>query len=335
LPCSDGAGRLQQWERVMKRYLCLCLIAVTLYGCAGPATVEAPTWTPDAPQNISAPIELPTVTNEPTATATKKPTFTPIPPTLTPTVTSIQVADDYALQATQSVEHIFASIQDAKNLLDDAVRTNSLDGNSFKRAVDSMRLSAKSVCSLKAPNQYDSLNTIFLRICTHVGKLKLALDNLIKAGSGSTDDLKTPLIAITGDIQDYITASNALGLNPPRLGTEADTSTSAPTATVTRKTTVTAAPKPTKLPTIAASNTPVIVTPTQTPQILPTNTPQPSTATFTPEPQQNCDPSYPTVCIAPPPPDLDCKDVPDRKFTVLPPDPHNFDRDGNGIGCES
>lgn len=48
-----------------------------------------------------------------------------------------------------------------------------------------------------------------------------------------------------------------------------------------------------------------------------------------------CDPSYPTVCIPPPPPDLDCADVPYRRFQVLPPDPHHFDSDGNGVGCES
>jgi hypothetical protein len=48
----------------------------------------------------------------------------------------------------------------------------------------------------------------------------------------------------------------------------------------------------------------------------------------------NCDPSYPTVCIPPPPPDLDCKDIPYRRFRVLPPDPHNFDGDHDGIGCE-
>lgn len=48
----------------------------------------------------------------------------------------------------------------------------------------------------------------------------------------------------------------------------------------------------------------------------------------------NCDPAYPTVCIPPPPPDLDCKDIPYRRFKVLPPDPHHFDGDGDGIGCE-
>jgi micrococcal nuclease len=49
----------------------------------------------------------------------------------------------------------------------------------------------------------------------------------------------------------------------------------------------------------------------------------------------NCDPSYPTVCIVPPPPDLNCSDVPYRRFDVVGPDPHGFDGDNDGIGCES
>lgn len=49
----------------------------------------------------------------------------------------------------------------------------------------------------------------------------------------------------------------------------------------------------------------------------------------------DCDPSYPTVCIKPPPPDLDCGDIPYRRFQVSGSDPHRFDRDGDGIGCES
>ena len=51
-------------------------------------------------------------------------------------------------------------------------------------------------------------------------------------------------------------------------------------------------------------------------------------------PGTGCDPSYPDVCIPPPPPDLDCRDIPYRRFRVLPPDPHGFDRDRDGIGCE-
>jgi micrococcal nuclease len=53
------------------------------------------------------------------------------------------------------------------------------------------------------------------------------------------------------------------------------------------------------------------------------------------ETESSCDPSYPGVCIPPGPPDLDCKDIPYKRFTVLPPDPHSFDRDGDGVGCES
>jgi hypothetical protein len=48
-----------------------------------------------------------------------------------------------------------------------------------------------------------------------------------------------------------------------------------------------------------------------------------------------CDPAYPTVCIPPPPPDLDCADIAFRRFIVLAPDPHRFDGDHNGIGCEN
>lgn len=48
----------------------------------------------------------------------------------------------------------------------------------------------------------------------------------------------------------------------------------------------------------------------------------------------NCDLSYPGVCIPPAPPDLDCGEISARRFTVLSPDPHNFDGDFDGIGCE-
>ena len=50
--------------------------------------------------------------------------------------------------------------------------------------------------------------------------------------------------------------------------------------------------------------------------------------------ENNCDPSYPDVCIPPSPPDLDCGEIQYRNFKVLPPDPHRFDGDKDGIGCE-
>jgi hypothetical protein len=51
-----------------------------------------------------------------------------------------------------------------------------------------------------------------------------------------------------------------------------------------------------------------------------------------------CAASYPTVCIPPPPPDLDCGEIPYRNFRVrwdVPdPDPHRFDGNHDGVGCE-
>lgn len=70
--------------------------------------------------------------------------------------------------------------------------------------------------------------------------------------------------------------------------------------------------------------------PTPTPPPGPTPTPTPTSP-----PASNCDPSYPDVCIPPPPPDLNCDDIPYRNFRVLPPDPHHFDKDHDGIGCET
>jgi uncharacterized repeat protein (TIGR01451 family) len=48
-----------------------------------------------------------------------------------------------------------------------------------------------------------------------------------------------------------------------------------------------------------------------------------------------CHPSYPDVCIPPPPPDLDCDDVPHTNFRVRGSDPHGFDGDNDGRGCET
>src|SRR5215211_6754651 len=48
-----------------------------------------------------------------------------------------------------------------------------------------------------------------------------------------------------------------------------------------------------------------------------------------------CDSSYPDFCISPPPPSLNCDDVEGANFRVLSPDPHGFDGDNDGIGCEA
>lgn len=48
-----------------------------------------------------------------------------------------------------------------------------------------------------------------------------------------------------------------------------------------------------------------------------------------------CDDSYPDFCIPPPPPDRNCGDIDEKDFTVDGDDPHGFDGDHDGIGCES
>jgi hypothetical protein len=50
----------------------------------------------------------------------------------------------------------------------------------------------------------------------------------------------------------------------------------------------------------------------------------------------DCNPSYPEprTCIKSPPPKLNCDNIPFRNFKVVEPDPHVFDGDNDGIGCE-
>jgi micrococcal nuclease len=74
--------------------------------------------------------------------------------------------------------------------------------------------------------------------------------------------------------------------------------------------------------------------PTPAPPPLPV-VPPATTGTPPPSPVGACDPSYPDVCIPPGPPDLDCGEIPHRRFRVVGVDPHGFDGDRDGVGCES
>ncbi|HEX6370283.1 MAG TPA: hypothetical protein VF006_15290 [Longimicrobium sp.] len=58
-----------------------------------------------------------------------------------------------------------------------------------------------------------------------------------------------------------------------------------------------------------------------------------------PAAQPRCHASYPDFCIPPGPPDLNCPDITGRKpfrvrHDVVNADPHGFDRDRDGRGCE-
>lgn len=70
-----------------------------------------------------------------------------------------------------------------------------------------------------------------------------------------------------------------------------------------------------------------------------TATPAPAVIQPFVPPAASCEASYPDICIPIGSADLDCGDIDARRFTVrwdVPnPDPHRFDGNGDGVGCES
>lgn len=129
--------------------------------------------------------------------------------------------------------------------------------------------------------------------------------------------LNAPTVVVTATIVERVIT---LTPKPPATPLSASPTSQPPTDTAapaaTAQPSATRAPAPTAPPIVPTSTVEVVV---------PTDT--------APAPAANCDPSYPDVCIPPPPPDLNCGDIPFRNFRVLPPDPHNFDGNNDGIGC--
>ena len=109
----------------------------------------------------------------------------------------------------------------------------------------------------------------------------------------------------------------------------------APVTTTTSTTTTETTTTSTATTTTATTATSTAPAATTTAPATATTTTTTTAATTTTAPPSACDASYPDFCIPPPPPDLDCKDIPRKNFTVRPPDPHGFDGDKDGIGCES
>lgn len=91
---------------------------------------------------------------------------------------------------------------------------------------------------------------------------------------------------------------------------------------------------------------PVNLSPTMMPLPTPTLVPVPvmqinvpalvQPATLTVPASAQCDASYPDFCIAPSSADtLNCDDIAWRGFRVIGIDIHGFDRERDGVGCES
>jgi heat shock protein HtpX len=98
---------------------------------------------------------------------------------------------------------------------------------------------------------------------------------------------------------------------------------------------VSASTDPTTTP--VAPTTPPLTTAPTLPAVI-TQPPQPLIPVPTPTaaPRGDCEPSYPDFCLPPSSADsLNCDDIPYTYFTVLPPDPHDFDGNEDGEGCES
>ena len=160
---------------------------------------------------------------------------------------------------------------------------------------------------------------------THIGEGDAVL-SVVKEDEPSICDGDAPDEAALAAVPESVP-----GTNPP-------TTTESPTTVVTTTSTTVAPTTTLSATTTTVAPTTTVPPPTTTlaPVTAAPTTRPPATVAFLPQPPaSNCDPSYPDVCIPPAPPDLDCRDISYRRFRVIGADPHRFDGNNDGIGCES
>jgi hypothetical protein len=85
----------------------------------------------------------------------------------------------------------------------------------------------------------------------------------------------------------------------------------------------------------AVATTTTTTTPAEEPEPEPVVEPEEPEEEVSEEDGDDCDNSYPDECIPPPPPNLDCSDIDEDDFEVRRSDPHGFDDDNDGMGCET
>ncbi len=145
-------------------------------------------------------------------------------------------------------------------------------------------------------------------------------------------------------VSDYLSATPTPTTTPTATQTKIPTKTSTPIPKATEALKFTTTLSATIAPTTTPSRIPTLtIQPTATRQPTLTSVPYVAplpgsgsgSGSVAPPSGGNCDPHYVGVCIPPPPPDLDCSQISYRRFKVVGGDPHNFDADKDGIGCEN
>lgn len=278
-----------------------------------PSTVPLPTATPEptsAPTQTPEPTATNTATTEPTATL--KPTQTPTPPYPEgDLVEVVHVVDGDTIDV--EIDGIVYPVRYIG--MDTPERGAVYFAESTQANADMVE--GQTVVLVKDISETDRYNRLLRYVYLLDGTFVNA--ELVRLGFAQPATYP-PDIAHQDEFvqlqQEARTSSAGLWGLPTNTPIPLPTWTPAPP---------TAVPQPTSPP----------AAPTAVPQ--PTSEPLPPTSEPPPPPppEQNCSPYYPGVCIPPYPPDLNCGDISFRRFQVLQPDPHGFDRDKDGIGCES
>jgi hypothetical protein len=165
-----------------------------------------------------------------------------------------------------------------------------------------------------------------------------------RAGGGSLREnvpctvsriIRRPVVALAAVATLFVAGCGGPPKEPPDQ--PVDVETAVPDDSTDAFPTTTTSPAPSSAAVSSIPAPPPAPKPTPAPKpkpkpALPPPAPKPAPK---PAPRASCDPSYPTVCIPPAPPDLDCGDVPYDHFQVVGADPHGFDNDHDGVGCES